>query len=83
MHTGVYGCVTDAYGCIRVHTDAYGCIRASRMQPQDLFSLIFIGFHRFQEHFKARWAWGLEQPVAADGGGWQRIPACGGGVLPL
>ena len=25
-HMGAYGCVTDAYECIRMHTDAYGCI---------------------------------------------------------
>ena len=25
-HMGAYGCVTDAYECIRMHMDAYGCI---------------------------------------------------------
>ena len=25
-HMGAYGCVMDAYECIRMHTDASGCI---------------------------------------------------------
>ena len=30
VHTGAYGCVTNAYECIPVHTDAYGSIASTR-----------------------------------------------------
>ena len=29
---GGYGCVTDAYNCIRMNTNAYGCILGTRYQ---------------------------------------------------
>ena len=75
MHTGVYGCVTDAYGCIRVHTDAYGCIRMHTGVQDAATGPIFIDFHRFSSisgAFQGQMGLGVG---AACGGGWRPVAA--------